>query len=87
MTGFPGPGYVADRRPRLGYLDRASGLAVLVMIHTRAFYSWAPGARGRLPIEDAVWGVAALILAMLAVSIARTSVGGSRLRRRELVKA
>jgi uncharacterized membrane protein len=47
MTGFPAPGQVGSRGGRLGYLDWARGLAVLVMIHTHAFYSWVrPEDRG-----------------------------------------
>lgn len=41
MTGFGGPGYAGTGRTgRLGYLDWARGLAVLVMIHVHAFFSW-----------------------------------------------
>jgi uncharacterized membrane protein len=47
MTGFPGPGQVGARGSRLGYLDWLRGLAVLVMIHTHAFYCWVrPEDRG-----------------------------------------
>jgi uncharacterized membrane protein len=40
MTRFSGPGYVGARPARLGYLDWARGFAVLLMIHTHAFFSW-----------------------------------------------
>lgn len=41
MTGFASPGYAAPARPsRLGYLDWARGLAVLLMINTHAFSAW-----------------------------------------------
>jgi uncharacterized membrane protein len=47
MTAFPGRGYVGGGGGRLGYLDTARGVAVLVMIHTHAFYSWVrPEDRG-----------------------------------------
>ena len=58
-------------------------------LHLEVVYGqWvAPGARGTLAIGDAVWGVVALVLAMLAASFARTRAEGWRLRRRDLVKA
>jgi len=41
MTGFAGPGYAGPGgAPRLGYLDWARGLAVLLMINTHAFSAW-----------------------------------------------
>ena len=41
MTGFASPGYAGPERPsRLGYLDWARGLAVLLMINTHAFSAW-----------------------------------------------
>jgi uncharacterized membrane protein len=41
MTGFASPGYAAPpRASRLGYLDWARGLAVLIMINTHAFSAW-----------------------------------------------
>jgi uncharacterized membrane protein len=41
MTGFAGPGYAGpERASRLGYLDWARGLAVLLMIDTHAFSAW-----------------------------------------------
>jgi uncharacterized membrane protein len=85
-----GAAYLLDRIPGPSALRQFGRTSLLIYwLHLEVAYGqWvAPSARGRLPIEDAVWGVATLILAMFAVSIARTSVGGSRLRRRELVKA
>ena len=48
MTGFGGPGYAGpERQSRLGYLDWARGLAVLLMINTHAFSAWTvPEDRG-----------------------------------------
>jgi uncharacterized membrane protein len=48
MTGFGSPGYAGpERASRLGYLDWARGLAVLLMIDTHAFSAWtAPEDRG-----------------------------------------
>src|SRR5260370_35056118 len=41
MTGFGSPGYAGpERASRLGYLDWARGLAVLLMINTHAFSAW-----------------------------------------------
>ena len=41
MTGFAGPGQAGPpRASRLGYLDWARGLAVVLMIHTHAFFAW-----------------------------------------------
>jgi uncharacterized membrane protein len=41
MTGFATPGYAGPgRASRLGYLDWARGLAVLLMINTHAFSAW-----------------------------------------------
>jgi uncharacterized membrane protein len=41
MTGFASPGYAGpERASRLGYLDWARGLAVLLMINTHAFSAW-----------------------------------------------
>ena len=47
MTGFGGRGQVGGGGGRLGYLDWARGLAVLVMMHTHGFFSWVrPEDRG-----------------------------------------
>jgi uncharacterized membrane protein len=41
MTGFASPGQAGpERASRLGYLDWARGLAVLLMINTHAFSAW-----------------------------------------------
>ena len=41
MTGFATPGYAGrERASRLGYLDWARGLAVILMINTHAFSAW-----------------------------------------------
>jgi hypothetical protein len=85
-----GAAYLLDRVPGPSALRQLGRTSLLIYwLHLEVAYGkWvAPGARGSLPIEDAAWGVAALILAMFAVSLARTGVGDWRLRRRELVKA
>ena len=41
MTGFATPGYAGrEHASRLGYLDWARGLAVILMINTHAFSAW-----------------------------------------------
>lgn len=70
-----GVAYVADRVPGPSPLRQMGRTSLLLYwAHLEIVYGrWiAPGARGRLSIQETAWGVVILALAMLALSLART---------------
>ena len=92
MSGFGGPPPAAGA-PRLGYLDWARGLAVLVMIQTHALLAWtAPADRSRplLGLARLAGGYPAalfLFLAGLAAALMIATAVPSRPRSRAAARS
>ena len=85
-----GVAYLLDKLPGQAWVRQLGVTSLFIYwLHLEVVYGqWvAPGARGALAIEDAVWGMAALVLAMVAASYARTSVDAWRARSRDRMKA
>jgi uncharacterized membrane protein len=85
-----GLAFVMDLLPGPSALRQLGRTSLLVYwVHLEIIYGrWiAPGARGTLSVEEAGWCVVLLVLAMLALSIARTHARGGSLRGRALAKA
>jgi uncharacterized membrane protein len=84
-----GAAYVLARVPGPSLLRQIGRTSLLIYwVHIEIVYGeWvAPGARGRLSIEDALSGVVLLTLAMLVLSLARTRLAGWRPRWRVVEK-
>jgi uncharacterized membrane protein len=86
-----GLAFLLDRLPGPSALRQLGRTSLLIYwVHLEIVYGkWiAPGLRGILSVEEAGVGVIILMLAMLALSVARTHArGGWHLRGGELVKA
>jgi uncharacterized membrane protein len=86
-----GLAFLLDRLPGPSPLRQLGRTSLLVYgVHLEIVYGkWiAPGLRGILSVEEAGVGVVILVLAMLALSLARTHArGGWRLRGGELARA